>query len=171
MRLLHTKFKEDEIDKTKKEDKLKAWVVYASLSGNAESVAGSICDGLNKAGITTHCSKAEISNASEVYEYDLIVLVSSTYDVGKLNNHMVKFNLDLSKLDLSRKIFQVVGLGDSEHYDIFCGAASLLEKTILNSKGTQLQKPLKIDGSALAKLREYQEYGFKLAKTLKLSLI
>lgn len=146
----------------------KAAVVYATHGGNAELVAEAISDGLNSSGIDVVCKKAEITKADELIDYNCIVLVCSTYDVGHLNDKMIRLNLELAQSGekFKGKEIEVVGLGDSTHYDIFNGAADILETTVKAIEAVQKMETVRIDGYPHAKLREYKKWGEDLAKLI-----
>lgn len=142
-----------------------AIVVYGTHSGNAEIVAESICSGIAEVINSAKAIRAELTSTEEVIEHDLIVFVSSTYNVGKLNDHFVPFAKEFSKLapeKTSEKLFAVVGLGFSEHYDIYAGAADELTKLVKKVGGQLVADPLKIDGPPHGHEQEYAEFGKSL---------
>jgi len=145
----------------------KAAVVYATHSGNAELVAEAISDGLNVSEIDVNCLRAELTKAEDLIIYDCIVLVCSTYDVGHLNDKMIRLNLELSLSEAFKgKEIEVVGLGDSEHYDIFNGAADILEGTVKGIEAVQKMETVRIDGYPHARLVEFKKWGEDLAKLI-----
>jgi flavodoxin len=143
----------------------KALIVYASHSGNAELVANAICDGLCEKDVISECIRAELTKIDQLQGLDLIVLVSSTYNVGQLNDNFVRLDSELNKTKemFAGKRFAVVGLGDSEHYDIFCGAADILEATVKNIGGNQVIETLRLDGPPHNILRDLKKWGEDLA--------
>jgi len=145
----------------------KAAVVYATHSGNAELIAEAISDGLNVSKIDVDCLRAELAKAEDLTKYDGIVLVCSTYDVGHLNDKMIRLNLELSISDKFKgKEIEVVGLGDSEHYDIFNGAADILEATVKGIEAIQKMETVRFDGYPHAKLKDFKKWGEDLAKLI-----
>ncbi len=151
-------------------ENIKAAVIYATHSGNAELVAEAICDGICSEDIKTELLRAEKANANEVSKNDLIVFVCSTYDVGQLNDKFIKFNKTFKNLSLPGKVIEVVGLGDSEYYDIFCGAADILEQTVKKVGGKQLMGTLRVDGPPHSKLHEMKSWGKELVQKYLLSV-
>ncbi|MEO6728730.1 MAG: flavodoxin family protein [Candidatus Dojkabacteria bacterium] len=146
----------------------KAAVIYATHGGNAELVAEAIADGINSSDIDTYCIKAELTKAEDLVQYDCIVLVCSTYDVGHLNDKMIRLNLELvaSGEIFKGKEIEVVGLGDSENYDIFNGAADILEITVSGIGAIQKMETVKINGNPHKDLRKYKNWGEDLAKLI-----
>lgn len=141
----------------------RALVVYGTCSGNAELVAQAVQTGLVEGGLASELKRAELTPAESVLNYDLLVLVCSTWNVGQLQDHFIGFHKELSKLDLQGKPVVVVGLGDSKNYDIFCGAADILEETVGEINGKLLVPTLRIDGPPHADLDKYHLWGKDLA--------
>lgn len=139
-----------------------AIVVYASISGNAELVAHAVYDGLCEAGIQTELVRSEQTHAADAVKYDLTVLVCSTWNVGYLNNNFFKFHSELQELTVPGKHFEIIGLGDSKHYDIFCAAADIIEKTVNKIGGIQKKETLRIDGYPHAQLTKLKDWGKEL---------
>jgi MioC protein len=140
-------------------------VVYGTCSGNAEVVSQAIRDGLIDAGLKVELKKAELTKAETSKEYGLIVLVSSTWDVGKLNLNYIAFDRDFKELDLTNHYVAVVGLGDSKNYDVFCGAADIMEESVKKTKAMNLVSTLRIDGEVYSKLDEFRGWGKHLGET------
>jgi flavodoxin I len=140
----------------------KAIIIYGTGSGNAELVAECVQAGMNEAGLKTDCQKGEVTDPKTIVDYDLIVLICATWDVGRLQPYFVPFYKEFCKLDLKDKPMAVVGLGDSKHYDIFCGAADLLEDAVKKVGAKQIVPTLRIDGPPHAKLEEYHKWGADL---------
>lgn len=124
----------------------KAIVIYGTGSGNAELVAGCIAEGLSHANLEAEAIRVELTNPEAVSGYDLVVLVSSTWNVGQLQDYFVPFNKEFSKLSMPGKPMAVVGLGDSKNYDIFCGAADILEATVAKVGGKLVLPTVRLDG-------------------------
>jgi len=109
----------------------KAIVVYASESGNMESVAEEVVKGLEEAGLDVTLKNAEDSDAKELLEYDLVLLASSTWgdEEKELHVDMVDFYENLNGINFSGKPAAAFGCGDSD-YTHFCGAVDLLEERL-----------------------------------------
>jgi flavodoxin I len=145
---------------TKLEEKAKKiLIIYATCSGNAQLVGEAIWDGISGGEYEPTLKKAELSTPSEINNYDATVLVCSTWNVGLLNDNMIPFYKEMLKLQFPQKIIEVIGLGDSEHYDIFCGAADVLEEAVAKVGAKQIMGTLRIDGPVAGKLEEYKQWG------------
>lgn len=144
----------------------KAIIVYATGSGNAQLVAESLYDGLDESGVKTVMQRAEQTSAEQLLEYDLISLVCSTWDVGKLNPYFVKLNGELQNFSLENKLIDIIGLGDSVNYDIFCGAADIIEETIKTTGADTVLETLRVDGPPHKILKEIKQRGRELAKLI-----
>jgi len=116
----------------------KAIVVYASETGNTESVAEEVVKGLEEGGLDVTLKNVEDSDAREVLDYDLVLLASSTWgdEEKELHESMVDFYEDLKELDFAGKPAAAFGCGDSS-YTHFCGAVDLLEER-LDERGAKL---------------------------------
>jgi flavodoxin len=93
------------------------------------------------------------------------VFVSSTYNVGKLNDKfvtLVKKLLKDEKLSLKDKKIALVALGDSAHYDIFAGAADELEELVEKIEAEKIGSSLKIDGSPFKSVQKIKDWSRKL---------
>lgn len=68
-----------------------------------------------------------VSSADEVMKYDLLLLGSSTWGAGELQDDWYGFIDQLKKKDLSGKKVALFGCGDSESYgDTFCDALRII---------------------------------------------
>jgi flavodoxin len=127
-------------------------------------VSEAIRDGFCDLGLEVELKRSELTKAEVVKEYGLVVLVSSTWDVGKLNMNFVQFDKEFKSLDLSSHYAAIVGLGDSKNYDVFCGAADIMAESVEKSKATILSKTLRIDGEVYSKLNEFRTWGKHLGE-------
>lgn len=141
----------------------KAIIVYGTASGNAELVTDAIAEGMREAGLDTATIRGERANPAEVAQYGLIVMLSPTYNVGKLQEYLEPYYAQFRKLKLTGKKMAVVGLGDSKNYDIFCGAAEVLEEVLAEVGGLQIVPTLRVDGPPHNRLSEYKTWGINLA--------
>jgi flavodoxin I len=99
-------------------------IFYGSSTGNAEAAAKIIQSRLESAEVK---SIASISSMDELKEYDLLILGSSTWGLGDLQDDWeVQIN-NLKKLDLSGKKIAFFGTGDQASYpDTFVDAMGIL---------------------------------------------
>ncbi len=100
-------------------------IFYGSSSGNTQTVAGLIAKGL---GIDKNniIDIADIK-PEQLLGYDVLILGSSTWGIGDLQDDWDSFIAKLEKLDLSGKKVAVFGTGDSSSYsDTFCDAVGII---------------------------------------------
>ncbi|MEP7103916.1 MAG: flavodoxin family protein [Candidatus Dojkabacteria bacterium] len=147
----------------------KAAVIYATHGGNAELVAEALADGLIESKVEVDCLRSEQTKATDLLSYDFVVLICSTYDVGHLNDKMIRLNNELrsSGDTFKGKQIEIIGLGDLEHYDIFCGAADILEETVKLIGAVQKTDTVRFSGYPYEKLIEFKKWGMELSKLWK----
>ena len=100
----------------------KTLVVYGSSTGTCENIAGTIGEKLG----------AEVINVADfngdhVAEYDNLIIGTSTWGAGELQDDWYDGVDVLKGADLSGKTVAIFGCGDSESYsDTFCGGMAEL---------------------------------------------
>jgi flavodoxin len=142
---------------------MKAIVVYGTGSGNTELVSQMVAAGLEDKGMEVECVRVEKTSVEEVIKADLIVLASSTWNVGELQDYFVPFHKELIEQQLPGKPMAVIGLGDSKNYDIFNGASDILEAAVKKVGGLQLLPTMRIDGPPHKVLDQMRGWGWTLA--------
>ena len=98
-----------------------AKIVFASMTGNTEEIADIVADKLKELGLEVDIDECTTVDAEEFLEADIAIVASYTYGDGELPDEIVDFYEDLASLDLTGKIYGVVGSGDT-FYDEFCKA-------------------------------------------------
>ncbi|MDR1013126.1 MAG: flavodoxin [Lactobacillales bacterium] len=106
-----------------------AKVIFASMGGNTEEIAEIVGEKLNEKGIDTEVVSVDDAKASDFADVNYAIIASYTYGNGELPVDFEDFNDELAKLDLSGKIYGVVGSGDTSYDDLFCYAVDIFEKT------------------------------------------
>ena len=110
----------------------KIGVFYGSTTGTTEDVARKIAEKLN-------VPQGDIHDASTltdalVKEYDVLVLGTSTWGAGELQDDWYEGIKVLKGMDLSGKTVALFGCGDSESYsDTFCDGMGILFEDLKNS--------------------------------------
>ncbi len=89
-----------------------AIVVYGSTTGNTERAAKKIA---KKLGIAEVKNITDLS-ASDFEDYDQLILGTSTWDEGELQEDWVSVFEDLDDVDLSDKTIALFGLGDQDAF-------------------------------------------------------
>jgi len=127
----------------------KILVAYATMTGNTSTVAETIQQHL-----ITKLPEAQVKlldmadlNPVDLLDYDLVILGSSTWDDGDVNQVAREFleRLNSGETDLAQPKFAIFGLGDS-FYPEFCKAADVLKINISEHKGQVVGELLRLDG-------------------------
>jgi flavodoxin short chain len=124
-----------------------AKVVYASLSGNTEEVAEYVGEQLNAAGVDTTVVAVDEADASEFTDVDVAIVATYTYGDGELPDEIVEFYDELADVDLSGKIYGVVGTGDSS-YEFYCKSVDDFEEQFEKTGATKGASSVKIENDA-----------------------
>ena len=117
----------------------KIGVFYGSTTGTTEDLARRIAEKLN----VPSAYIFEVSKLSDalVNEYDVLVLGSSTWGAGELQDDWYDGVNVLKKCDLSHKYVALFGCGDSESYcDTFCDGMGIIYEDIKDSGCTIIGK-------------------------------
>ena len=107
-------------------------IFYGSTTGCTEQAANTIAQILGVDG--THIYNVGETSANEVENFDTILLGSSTWGCGDLQDDWYDFLDVLSAIDLTGKKVGIFGCGDSESYsDTFCGAIAQIYDGLQNT--------------------------------------
>lgn len=107
-------------------------IFYGSTTGTTEAIAGKIANQLGVADSDVH-DVAKL-NESVVNEYEVLLLGTSTWGDGDLQDDWYDAVKVLQKMDLSSKVIALFGCGDSDSYaDTFCDGIGILYNDL---KGT-----------------------------------
>lgn len=100
-------------------------IFYGSTTGNTESLASEIASKLGVASSDVH--NVANATAGDASKYDILLLGSSTWGLGDLQDDWFGFIEALKKENLSGKKVAVFGCGDSGSYpDTFCDAMGVI---------------------------------------------
>jgi flavodoxin I len=124
---------------------LRAIIVFGSFVGNTETLAGYVKRGLEQAGHTVVMKDVVYADASELLDYELILLASPTYEPKMIQDDMLGFYERLSELDLSGKKAAAFGPGDTAWPD-FCEAVHYLDQRLRERGAEIVSAPLMVDG-------------------------
>ncbi len=110
----------------------KTGIFYGSTTGTTESVAHMIAEKLGVAsGDVTDAGKI---TAEKVASYDVLILGTSTWGDGELQDDWYDGIKVLKAADLSGKTVALFGCGDSESYsDTFCDGMGILYEDLKDS--------------------------------------
>lgn len=110
-------------------------IYYGSSTGNTEAAANDIAAALGVDAADVH--NVSDTDASTVAGYDTLVLGSSTWGAGDLQDDWYDFLDNLKAQDLSGKKIALFGCGDSDSYgDTFCEALAQIYDALQDSGAT-----------------------------------
>ncbi len=109
-------------------------IFYGSSTGTCESVAKKIATALGVAPEDVHdVAKAK---PSDVADYEVLVLGTSTWGSGELQDDWYDFADGLASLYLADKKIALFGCGDENMSDTFCGGVGQLYHRLKDTKAT-----------------------------------
>ncbi|WP_461213476.1 flavodoxin [Lacticaseibacillus sp. GG6-2] len=126
---------------------VKAAIVYASMTGNNEEIAGIVEEEFEKYNVEVDTTEVSQADAEDFEDVDICVVATYTYsDVGDgvLPDEAVDFFDDLKELDLTGKVYGTCGSGDS-FYDDFCTSVDDFAKAFEATGATKGAESVKID--------------------------
>ncbi|GMX97162.1 putative flavodoxin [Streptococcus equi subsp. equi] len=137
-----------------------AKIVYASMTGNTEEIADIVANKLQELGHDVEVDECTTVDASELETADMAIVATYTYGDGDLPDEIVDFYEDLQDLDLSGKIYGVVGSGDT-FYDYFCKSVDDFDEQLAATGATKGADSVKVDLAAeeedIARLESFAE--------------
>ena len=105
---------------------------FGSTTGTTEELAGKNAERLNGAASDVH--NVGETQADAVAPYDVLLLGTSTWGDGELQDDWYDFLDALKKQDLSGKKVGLFGCGDSESYpDTFCDGVGLIYEALAST--------------------------------------
>lgn len=107
-------------------------IFYGSTMGTTESVAQEIATRLQVNGNDVH--NVADADVAETDKYDTLILGSSTWGCGELQDDWYSFLEQLKTRDLSGKKVALFGCGDAGSYpDTFCDAVGLIYEALAST--------------------------------------
>ncbi|WP_430810222.1 MULTISPECIES: flavodoxin [unclassified Carboxylicivirga] len=121
---------------------MKTAIFYGSSTGNTQFVA----DKIHRALPGADCLAVNDLSIEQIMKYDHIILGTSTWGVGNLQDDFELFVDLLLSLDMSDKTFALFGLGDQHTYpDTFCNGMGKLYH-LLKGKGWKVIGHTSVEG-------------------------
>lgn len=125
----------------------KAQIVYASMTGNTEEIADIVAESLENLDVEVFMDECTQVDADCFEDVDLCIVATYTYGDGELPDEIVTFYEELQELDLSDKIYGVVGSGDT-FYDLFCQSVDDFEAAFEKTGAKKGALAVKVDLAA-----------------------
>lgn len=122
-------------------------IVYASMTGNTEEIADIVGNKLEELGHTVDIDECTTVDAADFEDADVAIVATYTYSDGELPDEIVDFYEDLADVNLSGKIYGVVGSGDT-FYDYFCQSVDEFENQFALTGATKGADSVKVDLAA-----------------------
>lgn len=124
---------------------MKALIVFASLTGNTEEIAYMLGEKLRELNVETEVEECMQLYPEEFKDVDICVVATYTYGAdGNLPDEIIDFYDDLQELDLTGKIYGVLGSGQT-FYEHFCRAVDYFEQQFQKTNATKGAEPLKFE--------------------------
>lgn len=122
----------------------KAIVIYGSSTGNTEKLAQILAKDLEQRFSVTLKDVVD-AKPKDMEDKDLIILGSSTWNDGELQEDFQDFYDEMDSVDLKGKKAAVFGAGDSS-WDEFCRAVDIIEQKVKEINGQIIIPGFKWDG-------------------------
>lgn len=123
----------------------KIGIFYGSSTGTCEDLANRIAGKLEVP--ATDVYSADKLAADKVKDFDVLILGSSTWGDGDLQDDWYDGVKELKSADLSGKLVALFGCGDSESYgDTFCDAIGVLYENLKNTGCTFIGDNVSTEG-------------------------
>ncbi|MBB6176826.1 flavodoxin I [Anoxybacillus tengchongensis] len=114
----------------------KVIMVFTSMTGNTEEMAEAIADGVREQGIELDVKEVLDATATELEQYDGILLGAYTWGDGELPDDFLDFYDELDNVDLTGKKAAVFGSCDSSYEKYGAAVDILIEK--LQERGAEV---------------------------------
>ena len=139
-------------------------IAYGTTTGNTEVMAEEMQTILSEK-YTTKIVMISDTSIEEIQEYDVLLLGSSTWQDGELQDDWLDFEPEFKKLQLAGKKVATFGPG-STSYPQFAKAAEILQDFATKVGATIIQEPLKIDGDVDEQIELVQNWTKELLTKL-----
>lgn len=111
----------------------KIGIFYGSTEGNTEDVVEKVKKALGDADL----HNVDSATADDLAGYDIVILASSTWEIGELQEDWESFIDVLDDVDFSGKKVGFIGTGDADGYpDTFVDAIGIIYERIANTGAT-----------------------------------
>jgi len=123
---------------------MKTAIIYASKRGKTREMSEQIRDILAQYDVNSEILKAKMIGPDDLMKYDVLILGSSTWGHGDLQDDFQKLEREMEDLDLTGKYAVCFGPGNSR-FPRFCEAVEILYHRAKNCNAKILNSSLKVD--------------------------
>lgn len=124
-------------------------IVYASSTGNTEGISENIEEAFEELGLEVEREEVGDVDSDFFEDADIMIVATFTDGDGEIPFDFEDFYEEISDENLERKLFAVIGSGDSELYpDYFCQAAFSFEEALTKTGATKAYETLTIENDA-----------------------
>lgn len=124
-------------------------IFYGSTTGTCENIAGQLAIGLGVTNKNVH--SADKLTCELVDNYDVLILGTSTWGCGELQDNWYDALKVLKSINLKGKSIAFFGCGDSESYcDTFCDGIGILYKELKDTGCTFIGNNVSIEDYSFA---------------------
>ena len=125
----------------------KAIIIYGSTTGNTEIAAKWVKKALSSVGADVDLFNVTDIKPESAGAYDLVILGSSTWGQGELQDDFLSFYDGMTAAVLDGKKLAAFGCGDSDMFpDDFCRAVDMIVDKAKACGAQIIAEPFKIDG-------------------------
>jgi len=143
--------------------KEKIYIIYASNTGNTETLAQMIKEHLSVP--ATVVSVTDV-NLDDMSNSDLVLFGSSTWGYGNLQDDFEEFIEQMTPGRLAGKNVAVFGCGDQDNFeDMFCHATDIIREKALECGANIVAENLRINGQP----EDYEDLVIDFVSSLPLS--
>lgn len=126
----------------------KVLIVYATWTGNTEEIANLLFQDFQTFDCEVNILECQQVNATDFLAVDICVIASYTFgSAGELPDEMYPFYDEMKGLNLTGKVYGVLGSGDL-YYEWYCKAVDDFDKQFAQTGALKGVENLKIDTSA-----------------------
>lgn len=129
------------------------YIIYASTSGNVETVAETVAQQLQARGLSTQLQRAEKTDIQLLKSNSTFVLATSTWEHGRLNPFFEKLAEAMTQEQFKGKRAAFIGLGDRRYEPVlFTEGMEKIRRIWTDQGGQEIGERLRIQGEPYDKL-------------------
>lgn len=141
-------------------------IAYGSTMGNTKEIAEAVYSGLKSENASVVLTDVKDINPDDLLSYDIILLGSSTWGDGELQDDFVDFVKSMDSINLENKKAAVFGTGDT-FYPLFCEAVEILETRLRDCGAEIICSSLKVDGDVSSYISAAVKMGEDIGKMIR----